>query len=334
MCCHSFPICWLLIAVTALGVSANDSLKSEVVVGGNESPAAQSVAAAPISQPSGPEPRQISSPISGSSSSAVFPYNVYQNSGYNTGYVPQTPSSTGSVLSILRPIQGGRRSSLTNRLRNLMSALFFRRETSSPYLASGSSYSYAYRQPPLGFTSSSSNYYGSASNRYPVVFPSYSSNAASNNWSNYKQWQSPGSQSIPATVLNSQLNSANGANYAWSSSAGSPSASYSISSLNPYGSSGSPYGSSGGYQAAASNSYPSTAYSPSSGYPSNNYQRVSVNHKPIVNNAAPYPSAAVSSPVASSSLQQSSNTNPSQNNNNFNPITSSGNISVAFEIEY
>lgn len=46
--------------------------------------------------------------------------------------------------------QGGRRSSLTSRLRNIMSAIF-RREQSSPYLAQGSSLSYALRQPPLGF---------------------------------------------------------------------------------------------------------------------------------------------------------------------------------------
>lgn len=95
----------------------------------SSSPSASSVQA-------GPEARQISSsPVgssssgvssaSGSSSSGSFPssYSLYQNALLNAA-LPQTPSTSGSWLSILRPTQGGRRASLTSRLRNIYNAIF------------------------------------------------------------------------------------------------------------------------------------------------------------------------------------------------------------------
>lgn len=72
----------------------------------------------------GPEARQITSQLGGSSSGSVFPYNLYQNAVLNAAMQP--PASSGGFLSMLRPHQGGRRSSLTSRLRNLMSAIFYR----------------------------------------------------------------------------------------------------------------------------------------------------------------------------------------------------------------
>lgn len=76
-----------------------------------------------------PEPRQIGSNMNigqlGQQGS-VFPYNMYQSAMLGgPGPGPQTPSaSANSWLSLLRPSQGGRRSSLTSRLRNIMSAIF------------------------------------------------------------------------------------------------------------------------------------------------------------------------------------------------------------------
>ena len=70
------------------------------------------------------EPRQS---VNGLQTGPVYPYNLYQNSVYGNNPSPQTPSSSGSsVLSFLRPGQGGRRSSLTSKLKSLMNAIFFR----------------------------------------------------------------------------------------------------------------------------------------------------------------------------------------------------------------
>lgn len=76
----------------------------------------------------GPEPRQISATgqnVAVPSGSVVsnYPYNMYQNAVMN-GAMPQTASSSGSWLSILRPSQGGRRASLTSRLRNIVGSIF------------------------------------------------------------------------------------------------------------------------------------------------------------------------------------------------------------------
>lgn len=78
------------------------------------------------STPEKPEARQIGT---------VLPYNWYQGQ-QSIGSPPSTswvsPSAWGSnagqsLLSILRPsMTGGRRSSLTSRLRNLMNAIFYR----------------------------------------------------------------------------------------------------------------------------------------------------------------------------------------------------------------
>ncbi|OTF78226.1 hypothetical protein BLA29_002821 [Euroglyphus maynei] len=76
-----------------------------------------------------------------------------------------------SFMSMLRPMSsqppiGGRRSSLTSRLRNIMNAIFYRNENNSPMMTSGSSYSYSYRPAPYGFgnTGGSSSSSSSGSN--------------------------------------------------------------------------------------------------------------------------------------------------------------------------
>lgn len=115
-------------SVVPSSVSSSSSSQSSSV--------ASSISSA-ASLPAGPEARQIStsnvvptsvgssasSPSAGSSSSS-FPYStLYQNALLNAA-LPQTPSSSGSWLSILRPSQGGRRASLTSRLRNIYNAIF------------------------------------------------------------------------------------------------------------------------------------------------------------------------------------------------------------------
>lgn len=78
--------------------------------------------------PAGPEARQAPSAAVGSTGgSPVYPYNL--NSLYASGYEPSSPPSGpsgSSIMSFLRSPQGGRRNSLTSRLRNLMNSIFFR----------------------------------------------------------------------------------------------------------------------------------------------------------------------------------------------------------------
>lgn len=252
-----------------------------------------------VSQPIGPEARQIGS-NSGSSSGSVFPYNVYQSAVLGSG-LPQTASSTGSWLSLLRPSQGGRRSSLTSRLRNIMSAIF-RREQNSPYLAQGSALSYALRPPPINFAQSLpgvsgvSNLFGQnnqqllaqASAYQPYVLPASLSGQGLSS-SGLQGLSSSGPQSLASSIsqslssslgnglsasLPSSLNSAlgTGSNYAWTSGTGTGSSSglgsSSLSNSSPYYSSGN--SGTGTYQASAASpsnyqvaasSYNPTSYS-------------------------------------------------------------------------
>jgi len=229
------------------------------------------------------------------------------------GSSPSWWSSSGqSLLSLFRPnVVGGRRSSLTSRLRNLMNALFYRRETSSPYLGSGSSYSYAFRPPPFGFSSSfpttgltsalgSQNLYGSASSYRPVVLPNYGS--APTDWSNYKQYASSGQSAFsgsPASWNSGSSGSGSGSNALWPSSSGQSGSGsqYSALSSSQYPSYSSGSGSSNsGYQAAASNVFPNTSYQRSS-ISSYSKPQTSVN-------------TSVSSSVSSSSSSSSSSLNP------------------------
>jgi len=236
-------------------------------------------------------------------------------------------SSGQSLLSILRPsLAGGRRSSLTSRLRNLMNALFYsgsflRRETSSPYLGSGSSYSYAFRPPPFGFGSSGfpsssgmasaiggQNLFGSASSYRPVVLPNYGS-PQSDSWSNYKQFASNPQSSIPSSYSSSQYAQSSPANWNTGSN-GSPSQSSAIWQSGPQSGTGS------AYSGLSSSSYPSysggqsssnSAYqaSASNVYPSSSYQRSSVNYsKP--QSSSNYSNGSVLSSVSSSSSSSSS----------------------------
>ncbi|KAI1285030.1 hypothetical protein HDE_12257 [Halotydeus destructor] len=87
----------------------------------------------------------------GAGGAAPYPYaSLYQNM-LSSG-LPQTAVSAGSWLSMLRPSQGGRRSSLTNRLKNIMNS-FFGRSSAPSFMAQGSNMmpSYAMRQPSLNF---------------------------------------------------------------------------------------------------------------------------------------------------------------------------------------
>lgn len=264
--------------------------------------------------PEKPEPRQIG---------AVLPYAWLQSaqapppSTYGSSLPSWMGSSGQSLLSILKPsMTGGRRSSLTSRLRNLMNALFYRRETTSPYLASGSSYSYAFRPPPFGFGASgfptssgiasalgSSNLYGAASSYRPVVLPNYPS-PQTDAWSNYKQYASNPQTSIPSSYSSSQFAQSSPTN--WNSgSSGSPSQSSAIwqsgsqsgtgSSYSGLSSSSYPSYSSGssssnsGYQAAASNAYPNTSYQRSS----------NVSYGKPQQSGSSYPNGSVSSSVSS-----------------------------------
>ncbi|XP_075586656.1 uncharacterized protein LOC124490347 isoform X3 [Dermatophagoides farinae] len=72
-----------------------------------------------------------------------------------TSWSSMVMTSPSSFMSMLRPMSspiGGRRSSLTSRLRNIMNAIFYRRENNNtPMMTSGSSYSYSYRPAPYGF---------------------------------------------------------------------------------------------------------------------------------------------------------------------------------------
>jgi len=154
-------LCLVLAAVALVGAdkdAAATIAQSSATVAQQQQPSAAAVTATQAI-PSGPEARQISvkdATAYAAQAAASYPgyANFFQNSVLGSG-LPQTAASAGSWLSLLRPsqyfnTQGGRRSSLTSRLRNIMSAIF-RREQSSPYLAQGSSLSYALRQPPLGF---------------------------------------------------------------------------------------------------------------------------------------------------------------------------------------
>jgi hypothetical protein len=209
----------------------------------------------------------------------------------------------------------------------IKSGSFLRRETSSPYLASGSSYSYAFRPPPFGFGASgfptssgiasalgSSNLYGAASSYRPVVLPNYPS-AQTDAWSNYKQYASNPQTSIPSSYSSSQYAQSSPTNWNTGSS-GSPSQSSAIwqsgsqsgtgSSYSGLSSSSYPSYSSGssssnnGYQAAASNVYPNTSYQRSSNI---NYSKPQ--------SGSNYPSGSVSSSVLSSSSSSSSSSSQS-----------------------
>lgn len=121
------------------GKSSVDASVSSAIpsVSSASSSSSQSASSIASSAQAGPEARQISSsPVgssslassgvsgaSGSSSSSYPSYSLYQNALLNAA-LPQTPSSSGSWLSILRPTQGGRRASLTSRLRNIYNAIF------------------------------------------------------------------------------------------------------------------------------------------------------------------------------------------------------------------
>lgn len=86
----------------------------------------QSAVSSSSVQSPGPEPRQISTGGQNAGINAGasnYPYNMYQNAVLNAA-IPQTASSSGSWLSILRPSQGGRRASLTSRLRNIVGSIF------------------------------------------------------------------------------------------------------------------------------------------------------------------------------------------------------------------
>lgn len=180
---------------------------------------------------------------------------------------------------------------------------FLRRETSSPYLTSGSSYSYSFRPPPFGFSSGfpttgltsaigNQNLYGSASFNRPVVLSSFGSSPAVDAWSNYKQYGS--GTSLPASwgAGNSGTGSSNGALWQSGSSSGTGSQ-YSALGSSSFPSFSSGSGSSNsGYQSAASNVYPQTSYQRSS---------ISTYSKP-----QPSPSTSVSSSVSVSSSSSSS----------------------------
>lgn len=115
----------LLLGVASVSCGSETQKSSEVsgVVPAPQSSSSSVISSQSVSsaQPTGPEPRQISS--SSGSSGSSFPYSLYQNAILSSA-LPQTASSSGSWLSILRPSQGGRRASLTSRLRNIMNAIF------------------------------------------------------------------------------------------------------------------------------------------------------------------------------------------------------------------
>ncbi|XP_054161627.1 protein rtoA-like [Oppia nitens] len=277
--------------------------------------------------PEKPEPRQIG---------AAVPYGWLQPAQAVAAPVPPPVSNSWasfspswlpsgqSLLALLKPnVIGGRRSSLSSRLRNLMNALFYRRETSSPYMGSGSSYSYAFRPPPFGFSSSfpnsaltsalggSGNMYGSASSYRPVVLPNYAAAAAAasapaDSWNNYKPFgQSSGQSSYsgsPSNLYSGNSGSPSQSSAIWQSGSGSGSGSNSgsqYSSAYPsYSNSGS--GSSNtAYQASASNVYPSNT----------SYQRSSVStySKPQTSVNTSVSSSSVSSSVSSVSSSAANN---------------------------
>lgn len=257
---------------------------------------------APSVGSSGPESRQITTGVNGqmsgvsSSLGSNYPYAaMYQNSVYGSGpKVQSAPGASGGWLSFLRPGSSGsgRRSSLTSKLRNIWSNIFKRGE-SSPYLGSGSSYSFAFRNPPYGynqgqgqgqglFGSSSSlgsssggspgNLFGSASSYRPLVYPGFEAAAASGSgsgssgvaslWNNYKQWASTMNQgagvSNPLHGHGASSAAANTANYAWSPPAAHSGGSGGYGNQGRYqgGHQGQEQGQ-GGYQGAASMQYPS-----------------------------------------------------------------------------
>ena len=110
----------LLIGASLVLVSCGSETQKSDIHRQVPSPASSSGPIAGLSA----EPRQSVNPIQ---TGPVYPYNLYQNSVYANNPGPQTPSSSGSsVLSFLRPGQGGRRSSLTSKLKSLMNAIFFR----------------------------------------------------------------------------------------------------------------------------------------------------------------------------------------------------------------
>ncbi|XP_074593875.1 uncharacterized protein LOC141849450 isoform X1 [Brevipalpus obovatus] len=298
------------------------SIGSPVAGSPNVAPSSglSSIASAAVAP--GPEARQVPSSV-GSSGPSLYPYNLYQNSlnGYNLEGSPSSVPSTSSMLSFLRSPQGGRRSSLTNRLRNLMNSIFFK-DSSSPYMTSGSSYSFAYRPPPhqfpgfssglqssmpSGYSPSSANFLNSAASAYrPVVFPQYpgsssgGSSASGNGlWSNYKQWSSGSGSGVgpsgSGSPLSSSIGNPGGANYAWISSSSLSGPQSSGSPSSSLYSSGDYAGGSNPFQVAASNSYASSYPSSGSGtsYQSGSqspYQRSSVvsssNFKPVPSTAS------------------------------------------------
>lgn len=261
-------------------------------------PLATASVSAPVSSSSGsvastasagPESRQIlaGNPLQSGSGSANpsfanFPFNAYNSAQFVSslnanpaslsGSLSSLNSPTGSasgnsLLSMLRPQQtGGRRSSLTNRLKNFMSSFFGNGKennninANNPYLASGSSYSFAYKQPPFNFQpSSSSSAFGpssssnaaslgsfgdfaSASAYRPVVFPAYpgSSNNPSSLSSNSNLNTFAGSldQGSLANNYKSQFGSSSAFNQALA-----PSTSYWSNNANNVGSLGSSLGS-------------------------------------------------------------------------------------------
>jgi len=281
-----------------------------------------------------PEARQIGS---------MLPYAWYQPSSQSSASAPSSSwsspsswsSSSGqSLLSMLKPtMAGGRRSSLTSRLRNLMNALFYsgsflRRETSSPYLPSGSSYSYSFRPPPFGFSSSGfpsssglgssmsqQNLYGSASSYRPVVLPNYQT-SSSDLWSNYKQYASNSQSSLPSSYSSSQFAQSLQSPLSWNGANGGTASQNSAIWQNAPQSSGSSYSSLGStlgssnYPSYSSGSSPSSYQSLSSnGYPNTSYQRSS-----SVNQYSPPLTGSVSQSVSSSSSSSSSSSQNGKSN--------------------
>lgn len=268
--CKTLALILLLQAATA----------EEPVAPAAPKPAAASSVKPVAVVPKKPESRQITanaasglnsgSAVGASGMNSVYPYNMYANSLYSSGLKPSAApgsGSSGGFLSLLRPGSSGsgsgRRSSLTSRIRSLVSSIFRRGEQPS-YLGSASNYNYALRQPPVGFNGnapqnsglfgsqggSNPNLFSSASNYQPIAFPSPSGSQNSGLWSNYKQWASPSAASNSAP---GSIGSANTANYAWSAPSGAqPSPSFGSNSNSSPSFQGTS-GSSGPYQAAASN---------------------------------------------------------------------------------
>jgi hypothetical protein len=341
-----FRLSKVIILAAVVAITTADSSKAGAPISSYEVTQAaitSAAASAPVpvvsqsaSQSIGPEARQIGS-NSGPSAGSVFPYNVYQSAVLGSG-LPQTASSTGSWLSLLRPSQGGRRSSLTSRLRNIMSAIF-RREQNSPYLAQGSSLSYALRQPPLNFgaqsLSGSNNIFSQnnqqllaqASQYQPYVLPANSGLQGLTSGSGVSGLGQSLTQSLTSSLSNglssvsslpasiSSALSGAGSNYAWTSGSGSNSglgsSSSSLSNSSPYYSSGNSgtgtyqasAASPSNYQVAASSYQPTYSYSGNNAATgSNGYQRSSSSSfKPIVGSAG-FSSGLIASgsaPVAS-----------------------------------